>query len=207
MRGFSEYGMDDIRYIQPPTALAAILSRTVEVGFDMGSESQAGALVATLAASKPRGRFLELGTGTGISTAWFLGGMDADSRLITIDTDPIAQGVARDILSRDARVEFVLADALTWLTAQPSHSFDLVFADAMPGKYEGLEDALRLVADGGFYVMDDLLPQPNWPEGHVSRVEPLLTSIQQRPDFRLLRMAWASGIAIAVRIAPESARL
>lgn len=163
-------------------------------------------LLATLAASKPRGRFLELGTGTGISAAWLLDGMDPDSRLITVDTDPVAQGVAREALGQDPRAEFVLADGLAWLASQPAYSFDLVFADAMPGKYEGLEDALRVVADGGFYVIDDLLPQANWPEGHAEKVEPLLVTLQRHPSFRLIRMAWSSGIAVAVRIGPDSGR-
>ena len=35
------------------------------MSFDMISEPKVGALLATLAASKPAGRFLELGTGTG----------------------------------------------------------------------------------------------------------------------------------------------
>jgi predicted O-methyltransferase YrrM len=38
--------------------------------FGMASDPLTGALLATLAASKPGGRFLELGTGTGGATAW-----------------------------------------------------------------------------------------------------------------------------------------
>jgi len=44
-------------------------------------------MLRTLAASKPGGRFLELGTGTGIATAWLLEGMDERSTLISIDND------------------------------------------------------------------------------------------------------------------------
>ena len=54
----------------------------------MASEPKTGALLAALAASKPGGRLLELGTGTGLGTAWLLSGMDADSHLDTVDTDP-----------------------------------------------------------------------------------------------------------------------
>ena len=45
------------------------------------------ARLAALAASKPGGRLLELGTGTGIGTAWLLSGMDGDARLDTVDVD------------------------------------------------------------------------------------------------------------------------
>ncbi len=37
--------------------------------FDMPSDRHTGSLLRTLAASKPDGRLLELGTGTGLSTA------------------------------------------------------------------------------------------------------------------------------------------
>lgn len=68
--------MDDLSYIRPPAALARILKRSAEIGFEMASEDRTGALLRTLAASKPGGRFLELGTGTGVATAWVLDGMD-----------------------------------------------------------------------------------------------------------------------------------
>jgi len=53
----------------------------------MASELKVGALLAVLAASKPGGRLLELGTGTGHGTAWLLSGMDETSHLDTVDTD------------------------------------------------------------------------------------------------------------------------
>jgi predicted O-methyltransferase YrrM len=56
----------------------------------MASEPLVGALLRTLVASKPAGRFLELGTGTGVATTWMLDGMDPASALTTVDTDPTA---------------------------------------------------------------------------------------------------------------------
>jgi predicted O-methyltransferase YrrM len=43
--------------------------------------------------------------------------------------------------SRDTRLTPTIADGLQCLQPQSEASFDLVFADAMPGKYEGLEHA------------------------------------------------------------------
>ena len=57
----------------------------------MASEPKTGALLKTLAASRPAGRLLELGTGTGISAAWLLAGMDRAATLITVDNDDAAQ--------------------------------------------------------------------------------------------------------------------
>jgi predicted O-methyltransferase YrrM len=165
----------------------------------MASEPLVGAMLRTLAASKPGGHFLELGTGTGIATAWLLGGMDIHSTLISVDTDEKAQQVARDCLGADRRLTLVISDALEFLRAQNAESFDLVFADAMPGKYDGLDDALGVVRAGGFYIIDDMLPQPNWPDGHATRVPVLIEQLATNRNFEILPIVWASGVVVAVR--------
>jgi predicted O-methyltransferase YrrM len=191
--------MDDISYVQPPRALARILKRTADLGFGMASEDHTGALLRTLAASKPGGRFLELGTGTGVATAWVLDGMDATSELFSIDVNPDFQAAAAEALARDGRLTLIFEDAVDFLQRQPAASYDFVFADALRGKYEGLDEALRVVRPGGFYVIDDMLPQSNWPEGHGPRVLALLDALSTRPDFEITPMAWASGLVPAVR--------
>jgi predicted O-methyltransferase YrrM len=102
--------MDDTGIRQPPAAIPSILRDTGALGFDMISEPRVGALLAVLAASKPGGRMLELGTGTGHGAAWLLGGMDATSTL-----DP----------------------------------FDLMDADAWPGKFSHLDEILERLRPGG----------------------------------------------------------
>ena len=175
------------------------MERTAAIGFGMASESRTGALLRTLAASKPGGHLLELGTGTGIATCWLLDGMDSAAQLVTVDLDASVQSVASEVLSDDARLTLVTEDAIAFLRRQGRSSFDLVFADAFPGKYEGLSEALRVVKPGGFYIIDDMLPQPNWPAGHAAKVPELITQLFARPDFRVTPVAWASGIVIAVK--------
>jgi predicted O-methyltransferase YrrM len=191
--------MEDISFIREPPGLAAIKTRTAELGFDMASEPRTGALLRTLAASKPGGRLLELGTGTGVATAWLLAGMDSASSLISIDTDERVQAVAEQILGADPRLKLLPMDGAGFLQGQPKECFDLVFADAMPGKYVALDEALAVVKPGGFYVIDDLLPQPNWPEGHAEKVPPLLERLAQDQRFHVLALAWASGLMVLVR--------
>jgi predicted O-methyltransferase YrrM len=191
--------MQDLIYATEPPQLAAIRARTSEVQFAMASEARVGALLRCLAASKPGGRLLELGTGTGIATAWLLDGMDAASTLVSVDTDAAVLQIARESLGGDPRLTLVTADGLAFLTTQTTASFDMVFADAMPGKYEGLESALAVVAPGGLYVIDDMLPQQNWPEGHAAKIPVLIERLAARPDFRILPLVWASGVVVAVR--------
>jgi len=191
--------MNELLYIRPPAALARIRQRTADLGFDMASEDRTGALLRTMARSKPAGRFLELGTGTGVSTAWLLDGMDSSSELISVDVDARFQQVAREALGEDVRLHLITEDASAFLDRQPPASFDFVFADALRGKYEGLDAALRVVKVAGFYVIDDMLPQPNWPAGHERKVHELLETLAAHPDFEITPMAWASGLVIAVR--------
>ena len=73
--------MDDSEIHRVPAGIPGILRDTEALRFGMASESRVGALLAALVASKPGGRFLELGTGTGHGTAWLLAGMDATSVL------------------------------------------------------------------------------------------------------------------------------
>jgi predicted O-methyltransferase YrrM len=182
-----------------PGALANILSDTDAIGFTMRSEPTVGALLAVLAASKPGGRFLELGTGTGHGTAWLLFGMDAASRLDTVDTDPDVTAVARRHLACDTRVTFHLMDGATFIQEAAQGQCDFIYADAWPGKFSHRDEALALLRPGGIYVIDDLLPQPNWPDGHAAKVAALIDTLESTVEFITTKIDWASGLMVAVR--------
>ena len=191
--------MNELDYLSPPAALAVIQADTAALGFAMGSDVLTGALLRTLAASKPAARVLELGTGTGLATAWLLDGMDADSRLTTVDNDPACVAIAERHLGADKRVSFHIADGAEFLTELQGKQFDLIFADTWAGKFNELDLALALLTRGGFYVIDDLLPQPNWPEGHAPKVPRLIETLKQRNDLLICPLAWSSGLVVAVK--------
>jgi predicted O-methyltransferase YrrM len=195
--------MNDHELVRKPSALDAILNESDALGFNMASEPKVGAFLAAIAAMKPGGRFLELGTGTGHGTAWLLSGMDSTSSLDTVDTDPTVSAVARRHLGSDNRVTFHIIDGAEFLRQAPRERYDLIYADAWPGKFSHLDDALALLRVGGIYVIDDLLPQPNWPKGHAHKVPALIGNLEQRRDFITARLAWASGLMIVVRIAAD----
>ena len=190
--------LDDTQIRRQPAALAGIIADTYAMAFTMISEPKVGALLAVLAASKPGGRLLELGTGTGHGAAWLLAGMDAGSTLDTVDTDEEVVAVARRHLGGDPRVTFHVRDGAEFLGAPPA-GFDLIYADAWPGKCSHLNEALALLRPGGIYVIDDLLPQPNWPEGHAPKVPVLIDDIERRAEFTTVRLAWASSLMLVAR--------
>ena len=191
--------MQDLAYIELPALLSAVEAKSKGINFGMPSEPLLGALLRVLASSRPGGRILELGTGTGIGTAWLLAGMNEQSVLVSVDNNAEVQRIAAELLGHDARLKLVTEDGTIFLRKQELCSFDLVFADAISGKYEALENALAVVKVGGFYVIDDMLPQPNWPDGHAEKVPALIERLAARPDFLVLPLVWSSGVVIAVR--------
>jgi predicted O-methyltransferase YrrM len=193
--------MNDHNLARVPESVQHILAETDALNFNMISEPKVGAFLAALAASKPGGRFLELGTGTGHGTAWLLSGMDSASRLESVDTDATFVAVAERHLGSDPRVSFHVMDGAEFIRQAPPRQFDLIYADAWPGKFTDLDEALALLRPGGMYVIDDLLPKANWPEGHAPRVPALIERLERRREFVTVKMAWASGLMIVVRAA------
>ncbi len=183
-----------------PSAYEAIDLATKASGFNMASDIQTCSLLKTLAASKPSGRFLELGTGTGLSTSWILAGMDRNSTLLSIDNDEKFLDIADRYLSQDSRLALVLADGEEWVENNPEMRFDYIFADTWHGKYLLLDEVLEMLNKGGIYIIDDMMPQPNWPEGHDQKAKNLIKDLEARKDLVLTKQVWATGIVIAVKI-------
>jgi predicted O-methyltransferase YrrM len=139
-----------------------------------------------------------LGTGGGLATSWILEGMNVHSKLLTVENNAALWDIAREQL-KDSRAEFILADGYIWLKEYQGEKFDLIFADAMPGKYDLFEETIRLLKPGGFYIIDDMLPQTNWPAGHAEKVDSFIQMMELRKDLVLTKMKWSTGIIIAVK--------
>lgn len=184
---------------QFPKAYQQIDDATKASGFDMASDVLTCSLLKTLAASKPAGQFLELGTGTGLSTSWILDGIDERSTLTSIDSDDKFLNIAKTFLGEDKRLVLVLSDGGDWLEKNKEKKFDYIFADTWHGKYLLLEEAISMLNPGGFYIIDDMLPQPNWPEGHQEKAIKLIADLESREDLHLTKQVWATGILIAVK--------
>ena len=191
--------MNDSNIQDIPVIHSKIERKSAEIGFTMPSDLYIGTLLKTLLSSKPNGRFLELGTGIGLSLSWMMDGMDEGSKLITIDNNPELIAIAKQYFGKDERVEIVCEDGSKWIKEYDGEKFDLIFADAWPGKYSETEEVLNFIKVGGYYIIDDMTAQPNWPDGHDKNVAELIKYLEEREDFTLTKMRWSTGIIIAVK--------
>lgn len=191
--------MKDSNITDIPTIHHQIASKSKEIGFTMPSDLYIGTLLKTLVSSKTKGHFLELGTGIGLSLSWMIEGMDAASSLVTVDNDSELIAIANQYFGNDHRVEIRCEDGSDWIKNYKGAKFDVVFADAWPGKYSEIDEVLELLQIGGFYVIDDMIVQQNWPKGHEKNVEQLVAYLEEREDLNLTKMNWSTGVIIAVR--------
>ena len=191
--------MEDIITSGIPQSYCQILNKSKEIGFTMPSDLYTGSFLRTLVASKPSGNFLELGTGLGLSLSWMIEGMDDTSKVVSVDNEPKLIQIANEFFGEKENVQIICADGNEWILQNSEAKFDLIFADAWPGKFDLLEETLELLITGGYYIVDDLNVQDNWPEGHDQKVEKLLKTLESRSDLVLTKMNWSTGLVLATK--------
>jgi predicted O-methyltransferase YrrM len=191
--------MNDLINLNAPAKFEDLQAATSNAGFSMACEPLTGSILRTLAATKPGGHFLEIGTGTGIGTCWILDGMNESAHLTSVELDEKVQAVAAKHLGDDPRLTLICTNAEEFLKSEHDQQYDFIFADTFPGKFYLMGEALALLKIGGLYIIDDLLPQSNWPEGHQKNVDHLIAELEARSDLILTKMNWASGLIIATK--------
>jgi len=188
---------NEIKHI--PQFYHSILQATEEAGFDMPSDIKTCGLLRALAASKPNGNFLELGTGTGLSTCWILDGMDERSKLLSVDCEGKFQKIAERFLGTDSRLTLVRDEGGKWIRENKDRKFDFIFADTWPGKYELLEETLAMLKTGGYYIVDDMCEQPNWPSGHELKAQTLIERLDKIENVASTKLDWATGLIVLAK--------
>ena len=192
--------MNDTLILDIPSSFEALEAKGKEVGFTMPSDLYIGSLLKTLVATKPAGKILELGTGIGLSLSWMIEGMDSQSELITIDNDPALVAIAESFFGNNSRVSIIEADGGNWIENYQGSPFDLVFADAWPGKFSHLSETLNHLKAGGLYVIDDMSPREDWPEGHAEKVSRLIQDLESREDLQITKMNWSTGVIVGTKL-------
>ena len=107
--------------------------------------------------------------------------------------------IAKRFLENDNRLNLICTDGGKWIEENRQQKFDYIFADTWHGKYLLLDEVLVMLNKGGLYIIDDMLPQPNWPDGHQEKAIKLMNNLEAREDLLLTKQVWATGIVIAVK--------
>ncbi len=183
-----------------PIQYETILDAPKEIGFKMASDLQTGSLLKTLAASEPAAKILEMGTGSVIATSWILEGMDQFSELAAVENDELLIAIAKQNL-KDDRIAFVSEDACKWVIEYKGPVFDYIFAEAMPGNYDVLEETVALLKAGGIYIIYEVPSQPNCPERCPSKTDYFIKEVQSNKSMVLAKLNWYTGIINLEKIA------
>ena len=191
--------MDESNILDTPKSFAQLEAKCREIGFTMPSDIYIGTLLKSLIASKPKANILELGTGISLSLAWMIEGLDEHSTLTSIDNDPKLISIAKEFFGNDSRLNIVCIDGAEWIKNYSGDKFDLIFADAWPGKYSELDETLKLLKVNGYYIIDDMNSQPNWPEGHSEKAKNLTAYLESRKDLTMTKMNWSTGVIICTK--------
>jgi predicted O-methyltransferase YrrM len=142
-----------------PAPVAAARTAAATWGCTPVSKGTAS-LLRVLAAAAGAKHIVEVGTGTGVSGAALLSGMDGV--LTTIDTEAGPQGVARETFANlgisHTRYRLITGAGADVLTRLSDASYDVVFLDTPQADQEQLiSEAARLLRPGGILALTGAL--------------------------------------------------
>lgn len=182
----------------PPSVMAAE-SRAAEHGFHHSCERGVGEMLAVLsAATPPRGRILELGTGIGVGLAWILSGLGSrsDVEVFTIERDAGQVAVLEEVgfPGFATLLEGYIEELLPTMGR-----FNLVFADAEAGKWTGLELTIAALPPQGLLLVDDMDISRYDSEKDRSTVENVRKALMTDSRLTAVELDVASGIILASR--------
>jgi predicted O-methyltransferase YrrM len=169
----------------------------------------AGAALRLLAAALGARTVVEVGTGTGVSGLWLLGGMPDDGVLTSIDIETEHQKAAREAFAEAGiapnRTRLISGPALDVLPRLTDGAYDLVVCDADKKEYrEYLEQALRLIRPGGVVAFDnalwhDRVADPAQRDETTTIIRELGKAVRDDPRLIPAMLPVGDGLLVAVR--------
>lgn len=135
-----------------PPLVGRARAAAAELGFEKSCRDEDGWLLHVLAGRRGIERVAEIGTGTGVGTAWLASALLPGTPLFTAESEPVLAQAAAAIFADDPDVHVLPGD---WREVLPPRApFDLIFVDG--GRAKDDPDAvLGLAAPGATLVMDD----------------------------------------------------
>ncbi|MQA84307.1 MAG: methyltransferase domain-containing protein [Streptosporangiales bacterium] len=180
-----------------PALVTAATERARSAGFPLSCVPAVGRLLAVLAVHlPPNDRVLELGTGAGVGTAWIASALlpRTDVTVTTVEFDPQTAAVAAQN-DWPAYVDLRTGDALDLLNRLGS--FDLIFADAPAGKWDGLDRTIAALNPHGLLVVDDMTPMADWTNEQRTRQDGVRRTLLTDPRLVSVEIDQGSGVILS----------
>jgi len=182
-----------------PEPVRLATERAERAGFAMSCDPGTGRLLTVLAAAVPaNGRVLELGTGTGAGTAWITHGLQGrgDVEVVTVEIDAATAALAAQY-PWPSWVRLLTGDAME--VTRSVGSFDLIFADAQGGKWEGLDTTIAALRPGAHLLVDDMAPGEFADDHHARKTSEVRARLLDHPDLTSVEIAWSTGLILSTR--------
>ncbi|WP_229051268.1 O-methyltransferase [Aeromicrobium sp. Leaf350] len=151
-----------------PELVGRALDLSRQRGFITSTRNETGRLLSALAASRT-GTLAELGTGTGVGSAWLASGAAKGARIVSAELDP---SLAEDVQRIFADVDTIDITSGDWRTLEQHAPFSLIFVDVREVMAE-IDHLADLLEPGGIAVLDDFTVSAHWPpivDGQVDSV-------------------------------------
>lgn len=94
-------------------------------------------------------------------------------------------------------MELRCADALDVLGE--AGRFDLIFADAQGGKWEGLDRTIAALAPHGMLIVDDMTATPQWDTEQHARQQQVRQALLTSPLLTSVELRHGSGVILSTR--------
>ena len=168
-----------------------------------------GAVLRLLAAAGNARAVVEIGTGTGVSGLWLLGGMRPDGVLTTIDIEAEHQRSARRSFIAagyaPSRSRIIAGRALDVLPRLADGAYDLVFVDGSTGEHAACVGAAhRLLRAGGVLAISGALgggrvADPTARDRETVTLRELAKTIRDAEEWVPALLPAGDGLLCAVR--------
>jgi len=178
-------------------------------GTDLGLScvsAQVASLLELLATSIQAQAIIEVGTGTGISSAALLEGMNAGGVLTSIDLEAEYQRHAKELFTslgfEPNRTRLIAGRALDVLPRFSDGAYDLIFIDAEAGEYPAmLNQAKRLLRIGGLVIFHGAfaagMADPSTRNYEATAMRDLATELRSDNDWLPSLLTAGEGLFLA----------
>ncbi len=189
-------------WAEEPPEVTEARRRARDMGAPVPSRA-VGALLRSLVAATRAHAVVEVGSGTGVTGGWILGGLTAEGTLTTVDPDSALQTAARDTFARmgvsHTRVRTIAGSPRAVLPRLSDGAYDLVIigpgteADGEDG-HALLAESHRLLSPGGGIVITPVFGA----DGMLASRHDLVQHLRDDPEWIASVMTVGEGVVLAV---------